>query len=374
MKGCIRSRVSIITLALLVSVFLLVGPALAEPKKVVNAEEIDAVAAKVMKQKNIPGLSIAVSMADGTTITRTYGFAEVEHTVSVQSDSVFPIGSITKFLTALGIMLLQEEGKLSTSDKIMKYFPDYPSGEEITIKHLLLHTSGIKEIGAVEPFKSNQMKVLIPQHLLAILKTQQLYFELGQKAQYSNSGFILLGLIIEKVTGLSYSDFVEQRITKPLGMTNTMMGSNTLIIPRRAAGYYLQGKVLKNAEVMSLSSPYASGGYMSTPTDLVKLRKVFAAGGILKQKSIDEMTTAARLNNGQEYANVTGTGFDFTYGYGMDMLKRGNEFVPGKTGAISGFTSYLAHFRDRGLTVVVFCNMTNTLFDLLEIVRSIAGT
>jgi CubicO group peptidase (beta-lactamase class C family) len=218
------------------------------------------------------------------------------------------------------------------------------------------------------------MKDWTPQQLLAIMKIQPLDFEPGQKAQYTNSGYILLGLIIEKITGISYSDFVEQHITKPLGMSNTMMGSNSNIIPRRAAGYFLLSKNLKNAEIVSLSSPYASGGLMSTPTDLVKLRKAFMPGGLLKQKSMDEMIAPARFNNGQEYVNVTGTGFDFTYGYGMDMLKRGNEIIPGKTGSISGFTSYFAHYRDRGLTIVVLSNLANSLFDLLEIARGIAGT
>lgn len=362
-----------IVFVVILQAFFLLSPALAEQKKTISPEEIDTITTKIMKHRNIPGLSIAMTMADGTNITRSYGFAEVEHTVSVQSDSIFAVGSITKVLTAISIMMLQEQGKLSTADKLLKYFPDYPGGEDITIRHLLQHTSGIKEIGIIEPFKSNQMKDWTPQQLVAILKTQPLDFEPGQRAQYSNSGYILLGLIIEKITGSTYAEFVEKQIIKPLGMSNTMMGSNGQIIPRRAAGYIVAGKTLKNAEVLSLSSPYASGGLMSTSSDLVKLMRALKPGVLLKQKSIDEMTTPVQLNNGQEYSNITGTGLDFTYGYGLEMIKRGNVLVPGKTGSISGFNAYVAYYKDNGLTIAITSNLANSLFDILEIVRSIVG-
>jgi D-alanyl-D-alanine carboxypeptidase len=368
-----RYSLSAITVMLLVLQMLCLSSfALAQEKKALSADDIDTIANKVMKQKNIPGLAVAVALDDGTTMARSYGFAELEQIVPVQSDTIFPVGSISKTFTAIAVLMLQEEGKLSVTDKLIKYFPDYPSGEGITLKHLLQHTSGIKEIVTIEPFKSNQMKDWTPQQLIAIMKTQPLDFEPGQKAQYSNSGYILLGLIIEKVTGLPYADFIEQRITKPLGMSNTMMGSNSLLIPRRAAGYVFSGKTHKNAESVSISSLYAGGGIMSTPSDLVKLMRVFKGTVFLKQKSIDEMFGHVRLNNGQEFF-IPGTGLDITYGYGLDILKKGNEIVPGKTGSISGFTAYIAYYKEKGMLITVTANLANSLFDLLEIVRTIAA-
>ena len=156
-----------------------------------------------MQEKHIPGLSIAVSMPGGT-IEESYGLANVEYKQPVEKDSIFEIGSISKTFTAIGILMLQEEGKLSVNDRITKYFPQYPGWNEITLKHLLQHTSGIKELTETEPFKSNQGKDWTPQEVVAGIAREPLDFEPGQKAKYSNTGCIILGLVIEKVTGISY--------------------------------------------------------------------------------------------------------------------------------------------------------------------------
>lgn len=341
------------------------------PPAYIKPTEIDAIITKVMEKNKIPGLSISIVFPEGKTFEKSYGSANLEYQIQTETDSAFEIGSISKTFTTIGIMILQEEGKLSVNDKLSKYFPQYPNGEEITIKHLLQHTSGIKNITEVEPFESNQMKDWTPQEIVVVLKPLPLDFEPGQKARYSNSGFILLGLIIEKVTGQSFGEFLQQRITEPLGMANTMLGSNSLIIPKRVAGYVLSGGNLQNAEYASVSAPYASGGIISTAADLVKLKKAFHPGVLLSKESIEEMFTPARLNNGR-IAVLPGMGEGYTFGYGLDMLKRGDDFVPGKTGGISGFNAYFVYYRNLDTMVALIANLDNSLIYLVDIANSIA--
>ena len=224
------------TIRLSITLFLLSLTTLAQAVEPVTQAHIKEVVTKVMEEKHIPGLSIAVSMPSGT-VEESYGLANVEYQQPVDKDSIFEIGSISKTFTAIGILMLQEEGKLSVNDKITNYFPQYPGWNEITLKHLLQHTSGIKELTDTEPFKSNQGKDYTPQEVVAAIAREPLDFEPGQKAKYSNTGCIILGLVIEKVTGISYGDFLAEKITKPLGMTHTMLGSNSALVPKRVSGY-----------------------------------------------------------------------------------------------------------------------------------------
>lgn len=341
----------------------------AEPKPI-TSETVDGVVKPIMENAKIPGLSICVSPADGKTIESAYGIANLEHQIPVTKDSIFEIGSLTKTFTALAILLLQEEGRLRVDDKLARYFPGFRGGEEITLRHLLQHTSGIKEILTVEPFGSHQETDWRPQEVVKMLESLPLDFEPGQRAQYSNSGCILLGLVIEKVSGMAYGDFLVERITKPLGMAHTRMGSNSTIVPNRVAGSELDAAAgsVKNAKYASLLAPYASGGILSTPSDIVKLKKAFRPGVLLQQASIEAMFAPVRLNNGHQFAQP-GTGMSF--GYCLEILKHGEYLVPGKTGGISGFNAYFAYLPQRDFMVAVTANLQNSLDFLVEICGSI---
>jgi D-alanyl-D-alanine carboxypeptidase len=336
----------------------------------ITQAQVDQAIKKVMQEKHIPGLSIAASMPSGT-IEESYGLANVEYQQPVDKDSIFEIGSISKTFTAIGILMLQEEGKLSINDKITKYFPQYPGWNEITLKHLLQHTSGIKDLTETEPFKSNQGKDFTPQEVIQTIAREPLDFEPGQKAKYSNTGCIILGLVIEKVTGVSYADFLTARIAKPLGMAHTMLGSNSAIIPKRVAGYAYAGS-LTNAEYASLVLPYASGGILSTPSDLIKLVKVFRGEALLNEKSIREMFSPTHLNNGTRY-ETKDPGLKITFGYGLDSIVLKEKIIPAKTGGISGFNSFFAYFPESQTMVAVTANLNNSLQELLIIVDAIFG-
>ena len=333
-------------------------------------ERVDEVITKLMKEKNIPGLSIAISMP-GKTIERSYGVANKEHNIPVAKDSVFEIGSVSKTFTAIGILMLQEQKKLSVTDRLTKYFPQYPQWHDITLKHLLQHTSGITEMTETEPFKNNQQKDWTPREVVARMATEPLDFEPGQNAVYSNVGCIILGLVIEKVTGISYGDFLNERILKPLGMNRTMLGSTSAIIPGRASGYVYAGKLM-NAPFASLVLPWASGGMTSTASDLIKLTKVFTAKALLSKRSVNDMFAPVRLNDGTEFV-LPGSTLSMTFGYGLDSIMVGKRVVPAKTGGISGFNSFFAYFPESGTMVALTANLDNSLESLVIITDALFG-
>lgn len=338
--------------------------------KEIPQNKIDEAVTRIMKEAKIPGLGLGISFPDGRVIEKGYGYANLEFQIKADKDTVFEIGSLSKTFTAIAIMMLQEEGKLSVNDKISKYFPYYPYGNEITIKTLLQHTSGIKDITHIEPFSNNQWKNWTPQEIISIIQPVPLEFEPGQKAEYSNSGCMFLGLIIEKVSGMAYNEFITARICKPLGMTKTRLGSNSMIIPNRAAGYTLSRGEIQNAEYASVSAPYASGGIISTAGDVAKLDKVFTPGVLLSEKSIKEICTPVRLNNGQEYS-APFLNTEMTYGYCLDMVKVNGKFLPAKTGGISGFNAFFIRYENPRAFVVVTANLNNSLVYLIDLAAEI---
>src|SRR5512138_1673965 len=201
------------------------------------AVKIEAVMGAVFKPGE-PGAAIIVKKDGRTLFRKGYGLADLELGVPVAPDMVFRLGSITKQFTAVSILLLVQDGKLGLQDEITKFLPDYPTqGKRITVEHLLTHTSGIKSYTNVPELLKLMRKDFAVQELIDQFKTRPMEFEPGQSWAYNNSGFFLLGAIIEKVSGRTYEDFVNERIFKPLGMTGSYYGSAERIIPRRIPGY-----------------------------------------------------------------------------------------------------------------------------------------
>jgi CubicO group peptidase (beta-lactamase class C family) len=347
---------------------------LKKEKKEEIYQKIDTILNKLVKKDGIPGIAIGVSFADGSAYLKGYGKANLEFGINTEINTVFEIGSLTKTFTGVGILLLQEEGKLDVSDHVSKYFPQFPNGEIITIKHLLQHTSGLKDVLKIEPYKSNRWRNWTPQEVMKMIESAPLEFDPGQRMKYSNSGCYVLGLIIERVSGMSFENFMTERIAKPLGMKNTMLGNNSKIVKNSASSYALSyyGNLygeLKNAEYSSISAAYASGGAISTVQDFVKLKKIFKPGVLLSEKSIKAMCSPTILNDGK--ISIQG---DFlpesTFGYCLDMVKYNGHFIPGKSGSLSGFTSYFAYFPDSNTFIVIFCNRTGTSNQLYRTVLS----
>lgn len=279
---------------------------------------------------NEPGVSFLIAK-DGKTIYRkAFGMANLELNVPMTPDNVFEIGSITKQFTAVAILMLEEQGKLNVKDDITKYIPDYPTkGKTITIHHLLNHTSGIKSYTDMQSFMSLARKDMSPVELIDTFKNEPIDFEPGEQFNYNNSGYILLGYIIEVASGKTYEQFIQKHIFDKLGMTNSVYGSKANLVPNRAAGYSETETGFKNAEYLSMTLPYAAGSLMSTTDDLLKWQNALNNHTLITKASYDKAIHGSTLNNGEH--------IPYGYGLGEDQVNGSPSIQHG--GGIFGYTT-----------------------------------
>lgn len=296
---------------------------------------------------NSPGVAV-LAVKDGKVLLRKgYGMANLELGVAIKPEMLFRIGSITKQFTAAGIMMLVEEGKIALDDEITKFLPDYPTqGARITVHHLLNHTSGIKSYTDMPEWITLLRKDLSVSEIIAIFKDQPMTFKPGERFLYNNSGYILLGAIIEKVSGKSYEAFINERIFKPLGMTHSYYDNSTTIIPNRVAGYGLFSSGFKNADYISMTQPYAAGSLLSSVDDLYTWNTALLAGKVVSQKSLQLMLTQTKLADGKTE----------DYGYGLMWSDLFGEKAISHGGGIHGFATQSVRVQDKNVFVVVFSN------------------
>jgi D-alanyl-D-alanine carboxypeptidase len=294
-----------------------------------------------------PGAA-AIVVKDGKVVLRKgYGMANLELGVAMAPDMVFELGSVTKQFTAAAILLLQERGKLRVEDDITRYLPDWPThGQTITLENLLTHTSGIPSYTGLPEWFPHMREDLKPADVAALFKDKPLEFNPGEKWAYDNSGFFLLGMIIEKVSGKSYEDFVEAEIFHELGMTHSRYGHPEEIIPRRATGYSKDEKAFENASFISMTQPYAAGSLMSTVDDLAIWDRALAGETLLKRASLDRMFTAAHLKSG----------LSTHYGYGMGVSDFEGKRLLQHGGDINGFTTVVTFVPEEKLFVAILSN------------------
>lgn len=305
-----------------------------------------------------PGAAVIVTK-DGKPIYRkAFGLANVELNVAVKPEHVFRIGSVTKQFTAVAILMLMEEGKLSLTDDITRFLPDYPTkGKRITIEHLLTHTSGIKSYTGMSEWMPLWRKDMTLTELIDLFKGQPLDFEPGTKWLYNNSGYVLLGAIIEKASGQLYADFLKTRIFDPLGMKHTMVDETERIIAGRAAGYDKTPDGYRNATYLSMTQPHAAGALVSTVDDLAKWDAALYTEKLLKQSTLLKAWTPYILTDGKS------TG----YGYGWMLGTYEGHRVVEHGGGIHGFTSNGIRFPDERLYVAVLTNNPPSNADNLAI-------
>ncbi|MGB8957865.1 MAG: serine hydrolase [Candidatus Aminicenantales bacterium] len=310
------------------------------------AARIDAVMAAVYKPGE-PGAAIIVRK-DGQTIFRKgYGMADLELGVAVEPDMIFRLGSITKQFTAMSILMLAQEGKLGLQDEITKFLPDYPTrGKRITVEHLLTHTSGIQSYTDMPEWLPLWRKDFTVKELVDLFKDKPMQFEPGSSWAYNNSGYFLLGAIIEKVSGKTYGDFVTERIFKPLGMKGSSYGSTERIIPRRVPGYQADKGGFVNAPYLSMTQPYAAGSLLSTIDDLAVWSDAVFAGKLVRKEWLDKAFTPYKLTNGES------TG----YGYGWFVGDFAGHRSIEHGGGINGFTSYEMTFPEDRVFLAILTN------------------
>lgn len=307
---------------------------------------IDAAIAPYFKA-DAPGATVIV-LKDGKPLLRqAYGMADTAKGVKMTPENALRLGSITKQFTATAILLLHDEGKLSVDDDITKHLPDYPTrGKKISIEHLLTHTSGIASYTGKPGYALNMAQDLSVAQMIDSFKNDPLDFEPGSQYRYNNSGYFLLGAIIEKISGQSYAAFLEQRIFKPLGMKDTYyegMGRSKAPV---AAGHTRSGSGYGPARPLSMTQPYAAGSLVSTVDDLAKWDAAVAAGRLLKPASWQRAFSAYVLKDGKPT----------TYGYGWGLSQVQGEAAIGHSGGINGFTSYALRLPEQKLYVAVLTN------------------
>jgi len=300
-----------------------------------------------MEREHIPGVALLVSRSGKIVQAEGFGLANVELQVPVKPETVFQSGSVGKQFTATAVMMLVEKGKVGLDDPLTKYFSDAPAAwKEVTVRELLSHTAGFGDYPKNFDFRKDWTEP----ELLKLVESIPLAYPPGTKWDYSNLGYLTLGILIHRVTGEFYGDFLQQRIFHPLGMDTTRIISEADIVPNRAAGYRLVKGELKNQEwVAPMVNTTADGSLYFSILDLAKWDAALYTEKLLKRSSFDVMWTPAKLKNGQP--NKDG------YGFGWFISERHGHRVISHNGTWQGFKSAIARYVDDQLTVVVLANL-----------------
>ena len=293
---------------------------------------------------------------DGTVVvTKGYGMSNFELDVPNTPQTKFRIGSITKSFTAIAIMLLQQRGKLSVQDSICKYLSDCPAGwQQITLHHLLSHSSGLAKHDKAGDYLKTAMMPMTVMQLIESFRNKPPDFKPGEKFDYNNNGYILLGYVIEKSSGQSYEAFLKDNIFVPLGMANTGYDHHEPIIKNRAAGYLRPadrvGGSLMNAVYIDQSQPFSAGALYSTTEDLLRLDQSLSDDKLLSRKTQEAMFTPAI----GEYGPAP------NYGYGWFIQRQSNRRAIFHPGGLPGFTGMMSRFPDDKLVIILLGNLENS--------------
>ena len=315
------------------------------------AARIDASISRYYKPAD-PGATVIVTKDGQTVFRQAYGMADVAKHVAMTPDTVLRLGSITKQFTSTAIMMLADEGKLSVADDITKYLPAYPThGKKITIEHLLTHTSGIVSYTSKRLFRDSMTKDMTVAQMIDSFKNDKLDFEPGSQWRYNNSGYFLLGAIIERVSGMPYAKFVEQRIFVPLGMTNTAYEGYERGTAPRAAGHSGAPGRFEPSPPLSMSQPYAAGSLASTVDDLARWDAAVSSGKLLKAASWQKAFAPYTLDGGAPTK----------YGYGWMLDKVQGAPTIGHGGGINGFRTFALRVPSEKLYVAVLTNSDSGL-------------
>jgi CubicO group peptidase (beta-lactamase class C family) len=295
-------------------------------------------AAKVQKFNG----SVLVAKGGAILFAKGYGLANAEYDIPNSPDTKFRLGSITKQFTATAILILQDQGKLKVEDRISKYLANAPKAwDKVTIHHLLTHTSGIPSYTDDPSYGKNMTKPETVDSMIARFKDKPLEFEPGSKFHYDNSGYFLLGAIIEKVSGKTYEAFLKEAIFQPLRMTSTGYDRHATVLPKRASGYERRGEGLVNAPYLDMNQPFAAGSLYSTVGDLYKWDRALKACKLISKPAMAAMFKPFKNN----------------YAYGWAIGERKGHKQIGHGGGINGFATDFERYPDDDVCIAVLCNV-----------------
>lgn len=308
-----------------------------------STDAVDRFIRGELGRQRIPGMSVAVLRGDSVLLARGYGFANLEHHVPATDSTVYEVGSLSKQFTAAAIVLLSEQGRLRLDDPVTRYLPEGSAvWSSVTIRHLLTHTSGIPQDTTLDWRRDYSESEMVRS------AAQPLEFEPGELESYSSTGYALLGVIIHRITGVSWGDFMRNRIFRPLGMGTARVNSDSDIVPDRAAGYHLADDTLQNAEWVSPSINGTADCCLSfTVRDLVRWAAGLNHGKVLGRAALDLSWTPVRLNDAGSYP----------YGLGWNLFEQRGYRRFGHSGAWRGNHATVQRYPDFDLTVIVLLNL-----------------
>jgi CubicO group peptidase (beta-lactamase class C family) len=306
-----------------------------------DAARMDQIVQSYVANQKFMG-TVLVARGSQVLFSKGYGSANLEWDVPNTPHTKFRLGSVTKQFTAASILLLEERGKLSVGDLVKKYLPDAPAAwDKITIFHVLTHTAGLPNFTGFPDYAKLEPFAAKPAELVARFRDKPLDFEPGEKWSYSNSGYVLLGYLIEKITGDTYEKFVSENVFTPLGMKDSGYDSNFAVIPRRAVGYVAGSNGYQHAGFIHMSIPHGAGALYSTTEDPLKWEQGLFGGKLLQAASLEKMTKPFKNN----------------YAFGLQVDTAGGHKVIEHGGGIEGFNTELEYYPEDKLTVVVLENV-----------------
>ena len=326
--------------------FLLATPAAAQ-----DAARMEPFIQAAVQKQNFMG-AVLVARGDEILLSKGYGEADLEWHIPNTPETRFRLGSLTKQFTAALILLLEERGKLAIEDPLSKHLPDAPAAwSGITLHHLLTHTSGMPNVTSLPEFAKFSVFPATVEQTIALVRDRPLDFVPGERMSYSNSGYLVLGHLIERIAGQDYASFLNANILDPLGMTDTGLDSNATIIPRRAAGYSPGPNGLVNAGFVHMSVPHGAGAMYSTTQDLLRWERGLFGGKVISASSLKKMTTPFKNN----------------YALGVSVITLNGKTRITHGGGIQGFNTALAYDPDPRITVVVLANVNGPTADNLAL-------
>ncbi len=342
---------------------------------------VDAAVMKLMDEKKTVGAEVGVMQGGKMILAKGYGLANIELGVPVKPDTVFRIGSITKQFTAAALLMLAEEKKLSVDDKLSKYLPDFPRADEVTLRMVLNHTSGLHNYTDPKADIDQHKDMTTAEMVRNIQRLSPLYdFEPGTQYRYSNSGYFLLGAIVEKMAGQPLGPFLKARIFDKQGLSRTAMDEVSAIVPGRASGYDLVKDMkgeFRNTTYASMTWPAGAGAMRSTVGDLAKWHDALFNGKVLKPETFADMTAPGRYKNG-EVLNTRAAGsrpppegVEPPTGYAMGLMTGTFMGQPriGHSGSIDGFNAMINTYPQSKVTIVV---LNNTIGQSAEFEAAVA--
>lgn len=322
---------------------------------------IDAIVETAVRETPLAGLTVAVRVGQDPAHTTSYGYAEISTLEPAGDETVYQIASITKMFTAASIMQLVEQGRIDLEKPVIDYVPTLPEwGQSIRVRHLLNHTSGLPDISELEGIDFSRQYA--PEEVLKVLfeGCSGPEFEPGAQYRYSSTGYLLLGIVIEQVTGVSYGEYLQQNISDSLGLNFTAYCQ--MVSENIAHGYRVSEGNLYPVESSNISLAYAAGGVCSTASDLIAWQQHLEAGHVVSADLYQEMTTPLTLPSGES----------LRYGYGIAVGEYSGAEAVGHNGRTTGFEAVLVRFPVDDLTIVVLTNTNPSNPEMLtEIVATI---